>query len=193
MENFTDRQKEIIEKAIEIITENGFKCLTTKNLAAKMNFSEPALYRHFTDKRDLLLAIVKYVRANMFKIVKGVDTSLNCEEYFGRLTCEITAYLKRVKGITILIMSEFAIENDEVLRDSMYSFYSRMIDFISCVVSDMKKRGEIRADVVPEVAAQVFIGIIQSMVLRHFLSGKTFDIDEKCKEIVNIFLKGVIE
>ncbi len=192
MENFTDRQKEIIEKAIEIITENGFKSLTIKNIAARMGFSEPAVYRHFKDKREILFSIVKYVQSNMFKIVKTVDTSLSCEDYFTFLICEITSYLKSVKGITILIMSEFAVENDEVLRDSMYSFYSKMIDFISLVVSDMKKRGEIRADVVPEVAAQVFIGIIQSMVLKHFLSGKAFDIDEKCKEIVSIFIKGVV-
>ncbi|MCB0409114.1 MAG: helix-turn-helix transcriptional regulator, partial [Flavobacteriales bacterium] len=45
--NYSDRQIEIIVAATKLISEKGIQNLTTKNLAAEMSFSEPALYRHF--------------------------------------------------------------------------------------------------------------------------------------------------
>ena len=48
-----ERQIEIIEAAGEILTKSGFNALTTKNLAAKMGFSESALYRHYSSKEEI--------------------------------------------------------------------------------------------------------------------------------------------
>ena len=48
MENkFTERQIEIMEAAIKRIDCCGIQELTIKNLAADINLSEAALYRHF--------------------------------------------------------------------------------------------------------------------------------------------------
>ena len=54
--NFTKRQVEIIEASKDLIGTKGLQNLTIKNLAKKMNFSEPALYRHFKDKTDYIRA-----------------------------------------------------------------------------------------------------------------------------------------
>ncbi len=188
----TKRQSEIVEKAIEIMVEEGFYRLTVKNLADKMGFSEPALYRHFKDKKDILIAVVETVKANMLSIVNKTDLTLNSEDLFLKLMCEITGYLKKVRGVTILIMSETSIQNDRDLREAMYSFYQSMLKKVSEFLETKKDLGEIREDVDTYVAAQVFLGIIQSMVLKHFLSGRESGIDENCEKIIKIFLKGVL-
>ncbi|MBK7754593.1 MAG: helix-turn-helix transcriptional regulator [Flavobacteriales bacterium] len=46
------RQLEIMEAAGQLMTESGYAALTTKRLAERMGFSEPALYRHFKNKED---------------------------------------------------------------------------------------------------------------------------------------------
>ena len=50
----TNRQNEIIEKAIELIAENGIQGFTIKNLAKEIGVTEPAIYRHFESKTDIL-------------------------------------------------------------------------------------------------------------------------------------------
>ena len=52
--NFTERQIEIIDASKDLIGRKGIQNLTIKNLAKKMSFSEPALYRHFKDKTEIL-------------------------------------------------------------------------------------------------------------------------------------------
>ncbi len=192
MKELTKRQQEIVERAIEIIAEEGFHKLTTKNLAEKVGFSEPALYRHFKDKQEIILAVIKSIESNMLNLAQGLDLSLKAEDIFFNLTCLITSYLKKVKGVTILIMSESSLENDEITRKAMYSFYLKMLDVVSNVLMEKKKVGEVKKDIDEKIAAQVYLGILQSMVLKYFLAGRTIEIDENCNEIVKIFLKGVL-
>jgi len=157
-----------------------------------MGFSEPALYRHFKDKKDILIAVVETVKNNMVSIVEEIDFGLKAQDFFLTLMCKILGYLKKVKGVTILIMSETSIHNEKDLREKMFSFYLSMLNRVSGFIESKKKVGEIRDDVNSKVAAQLFIGIVQSTVLKHFLSGRLYDIERDCKEMVKIFLKGVL-
>jgi AcrR family transcriptional regulator len=58
MEHATIRQKEIIAAAMGVIGERGLEGLTMKNIAARVGFSDAALYRHFKDKSYVLSAMV---------------------------------------------------------------------------------------------------------------------------------------
>jgi AcrR family transcriptional regulator len=55
MQEFTDRQIEIMEAATNRISKYGIQNLTIKTLAEDIGLSEPALYRHFKSKNEILL------------------------------------------------------------------------------------------------------------------------------------------
>ncbi len=57
---FSERQIEIIEAATKRIDEHGIQDLTIKTLAADLNLSEAALYRHFKSKNEILLGLLTY-------------------------------------------------------------------------------------------------------------------------------------
>ena len=50
----SSRQQEIIEISGKILLEKGIKGLTTKALAAEMNFSESEIHHHFPSKEAIL-------------------------------------------------------------------------------------------------------------------------------------------
>ena len=57
---YTARQIEIINAATELMNQGGIQQLTTKSLAEKIGFSEPAIYRHFKNKTDILSSVLNY-------------------------------------------------------------------------------------------------------------------------------------
>ncbi|MCK5280372.1 MAG: helix-turn-helix transcriptional regulator, partial [Cyclobacteriaceae bacterium] len=59
MDNITERQLDIIEAAGRILTSSGVSGLTIKNLAKEMKFSESAIYRHFTSKEEIIIALLE--------------------------------------------------------------------------------------------------------------------------------------
>jgi TetR/AcrR family fatty acid metabolism transcriptional regulator len=60
MQEFTDRQIEIMEAATNRISKYGIQNLTIKTLAEDIGLSEPALYRHFKSKNEILLSLLEY-------------------------------------------------------------------------------------------------------------------------------------
>ena len=51
------REQEIIDAAIEVISELGVENLTMDKVVAKVSFSKGTVYKHFLGKEDLMLAI----------------------------------------------------------------------------------------------------------------------------------------
>ena len=61
IETISVRQLEIIDAAGRILTASGVSGLTIKNLANEMKFSEGAIYRHFTSKEEIIIALLDYL------------------------------------------------------------------------------------------------------------------------------------
>ncbi|MBN1948990.1 MAG: helix-turn-helix transcriptional regulator, partial [Candidatus Cloacimonetes bacterium] len=62
VEKLSERQQQIVNTAIRIIAGQGIQHLTTKNLAGAIGISEAALYRHFSSKHEILLAVLDAFR-----------------------------------------------------------------------------------------------------------------------------------
>lgn len=74
MEPFTGRQHEIIEQALQLIAEQGIEKLTYRNLARKLGITEPAFYRHFGNKAEIMLGILVYfdgLRRELFTRIRA--------------------------------------------------------------------------------------------------------------------------
>jgi AcrR family transcriptional regulator len=188
----TKRQQEIIEKAIDLIKDEGLAGITMKKVADKVGFSEPALYRHFKDKQDLILAVIEEIKSKMKEKVSTIDISLKPSDFFSQLLRTLATYLNKVEGITILIMSESSYKDDKLVKQSMFELYCDMVDFLKKYITMKKKAGEIKNSVNSKVAAQIFFGLIQSMVMKYHLSDKNIPIDTDSDEIINFYIKGVL-
>ncbi len=64
----TERQKEIISVSLELISEKGIQGLTIKNLSKKIGVTEPAIYRHFDSKTEILISILDFFKKNSAQI-----------------------------------------------------------------------------------------------------------------------------
>jgi len=56
-----ERQAQIIDEAIKIIHEQGYSALAIRELAKRVGITEPAIYRHFTNKDEIIAGILDRV------------------------------------------------------------------------------------------------------------------------------------
>jgi AcrR family transcriptional regulator len=54
-----ERRLSIIEAAVKLFADKGFRGTTTRELASAVGVSEPVLYEHFPSKRELFAAILE--------------------------------------------------------------------------------------------------------------------------------------
>ena len=87
MTNFTERQNQIIQASLDLIANSGIHGLTIKNISKKIGISEPAIYRHFESKTDILLGIISKIKesstANAFVIIDEEQTTVEAFKYAG--------------------------------------------------------------------------------------------------------------
>jgi len=57
----TDKQKLILQSAIEIFSQKGFAATSTSEIAKRAGVAEGTIFKHYNTKKDLLVAIVSPV------------------------------------------------------------------------------------------------------------------------------------
>jgi AcrR family transcriptional regulator len=78
-ENLTEKQKLILEAAIESFAEKGYAATSTSEIAKKAGVAEGTIFRHYKTKKDLLLSIVAPMMAKLIApfVIKDLNKVLN--------------------------------------------------------------------------------------------------------------------
>src|SRR5919204_869703 len=66
-----DSEHEILEAAARLLGERPFRELTVDDLMAATSQSRTAFYRHFADRRDLLVRLVRDLAAELWAMSEG--------------------------------------------------------------------------------------------------------------------------
>lgn len=70
------RRGEILDAALQVFAEKGYAAGSMRDIASRVGVSEPALYRHFSGKQALFLALVRvaagHLRDEAFAILDGI-------------------------------------------------------------------------------------------------------------------------
>ena len=176
--NFTERQIEIINASKDLIGKKGIQNLTIKNLAKKMSFSEPALYRHFKDKTEILKSLLLFhreiIKNGIFKILNSDQSSL---EKFQEILKFKFDYIKKNPAIVMVIFSETSFQYSSVLSSIVSKIMKQRSKKIIELLKEGQKNNEIRNDIDPEQLATIIMGGIRKTILNWKLEGFKSDLN----------------
>jgi len=176
--NFTERQIEIIDASKDLIGKKGIQNLTIKNLAKKMSFSEPALYRHFKDKTEILKSLLLFhreiIKSEIFKILNSDQSSL---EKFQKILEFKFDHIKKNPAIVMVIFSETSFQYSSVLSSIVSKIMKQRSKKIIELLKEGQKNHEIRNDINPEQLATIIMGGIRKTILNWKLEGFESDLN----------------
>jgi AcrR family transcriptional regulator len=180
MEVLTQRGEQIVDAAIKLLSEGGISALTTKNLAEAVGVSEPALYRHFKGKMDILVAILKRLEDNMNRLFEQGLKSEEC------VLDQIETVYKRVfhnfaaqPAMASVVFSEEIFRHDPRLSERVSCIMDTVRGHIMRLLRSRKGRAECRQDVPVRDLTWVIMGSLRLMVTRWRLSGHSFDLEKE--------------
>ena len=179
MAEFTKRQKEIIEASIRLIDKNGIQNLTIKHLAEEMKISEPAIYRHFESKFDILLAILENFSEETKQSLAGVGSGEKSgpEKIKYIFTSHMDIFAKK-PSLASVVFSEEIFQNDKRLSEMVYGIMKSRISTITAIIKTGQKEGTFRNDIPARHIALTLTGSLRLIVTDWRLSGRSFDLRE---------------
>lgn len=184
MTDFTARQKEIIGVAVKLMAEGGIQNLTMKNIAREMKISEPAIYRHFESKMDILFSMLTQFKQH------SSDHLRSARALSGPKLAQLETIFLEHAGrfanhphMTAVVFSEEAFQDDTRLAEQVFSIMTAADETIAEVIAEAQRKGEIRSDVPKEHLSLMILGALRLMIKRWRLSGYAFDLHQESRQV----------
>jgi AcrR family transcriptional regulator len=188
------RRASIVDAAIHLFAEKGFRGTTTRELAAALGVTEPVLYQHFANKSDIYTAIIeakseegRHRTAALLARLEGNDD----RAFFTHLAeLVLDRYHEDTEFIRLLYFS--ALEGHELTERFYEAHVLPFYDLIAGYVRRRIREGAFR-EVNPLVAARAFIGMVgehgtEALFLRRPVKASRKKLVE---DIVTLFLNGI--
>ena len=190
---FSERQIEIIEATAKRIDEHGIQDLTIKTLAADLNLSEAALYRHFKSKNEILLGLLTYFieemkdRLDLILSNKNRNPSELLKDLFDS---QLKTFVQKPSVVSV-IFSESIFQFNKELSSTVTSMMELMQNHIESVVKKGQANGSFSKIVGVETTTTIIMGGMRITVLKWKLSGHKSDLIKDGNKVLNGILKMV--
>jgi len=184
------RQIQIKKAVLDIIADDGLAKLTTRNLAKRVGVSEGAIFRHFKNKKEIILSIIDDVRSQLIKRQKVIAYGIgSANERLFEFLCHHVQYLVENKGITILLFSEAAYFNETELKTALSKIMVEQQKHLSKIVKDGVEEGIWDPKIRIENFATLYMGIPISLNVEMILNPSKFHRKDFCMNMICLLEK----
>ena len=148
------RREQLIEVATKLFARNGFEATTTSAIALAAGVTEPILYRHFKNKQELFVAIVRSVSDVTLKAWQSIVANEDDPIRRIKQVCEaIPDHIKRNGDAYHVLHGALSTSRDKKVLAVIREHYIQIERFFAKVIADGQKRGTFRKNVQPRAAA----------------------------------------
>ncbi len=122
-----ERRVQILETLATMLQEPGAERITTAALAAKLDVSEAALYRHFASKAQMFEGLIEFIEQSVFSLVSQIalrETSPAVQ--VRQVMAVLLQFGEKNPGMTRVMVGDALVFENERLVVRMNQFFERI-------------------------------------------------------------------
>lgn len=122
-----ERKQQILETLAQMLQTPKREKITTASLAAKLDVSEAALYRHFANKAQMFEGLIVFIEETIFGLINKISN----EETDGlrqaqRIITMLLVFAEKNPGMTRVLIGDALVNEDEKLQQRINQLYDRI-------------------------------------------------------------------
>jgi TetR/AcrR family transcriptional regulator len=142
-----ERKLQILQTVAEMLEQPKGEKITTAALAARLELSEAALYRHFASKAQMFEGLIEFIEQTVFGLVNKIAT----EEQDGLKQTEgilalLLGFAQKNRGMTRVLIGDALVNEDERLQLRINQFLDRIESTIKQSLRIATTQGKLPAD-----------------------------------------------
>ena len=163
-----ERRVQILQALAMMLEQPGADRITTAALAARLEVSEAALYRHFASKAQMFEGLIEFIEQSVFSLVNQIqerEAQANGQGEGGsrqaaRIVTMLVQFAEKNPGMTRVMVGDALVFENERLQQRMNQFFDK-------IESTLKQclRGEGEDSATPTVDAQVRASMLTAFVV----------------------------
>jgi AcrR family transcriptional regulator len=165
-----DRRRQIIESARDVFAEQSYAKVGTADLAKAAGLSEPALYRHFSGKKELFIETLRSTGPKLLEIWQEIASDIEDPlETLWAIGVHYYDHLQSHSGNMKIQFQAVSEADDPDIREALRENFGAFVAFVSDTLDEGKRRGIVRSDIDSDLLAWQFLGIGFTLDLVSFL------------------------
>ncbi|SPE62253.1 Transcriptional regulator [Verrucomicrobia bacterium] len=187
------RQEQIAVAALELIAKRGLDELNIGALARQVGVVPSAIYRHYKGKNEVLVSVLDLISRSLLANIEAVcQATPNALERLHLLLMRHVQLVRHRVGIPRVLFSEQIFAKSGERRRRAHQTLHGYLQKIALIIREGQRQGQIRADVSPETAGLMFLGLVQPALILWLMSNKAFDVVRHAERAWRLF-RGILQ
>ena len=121
------RKLQILQALAAMLEQPKGEKITTAALAARLEVSEAALYRHFASKAQMFEGLIEFIESSVFGLINQIsEREANGVEQAHAIMQMLLAFAANNPGMTRVLIGDALVNEDERLQLRMNQFYDKV-------------------------------------------------------------------
>lgn len=122
-----ERKLQILQTLATMLEQPKGEKITTAALAAKLDVSEAALYRHFASKAQMFEGLIEFIETSVFGLINQIgEQQENGLSQVQAIVTMLLGFAERNPGMTRVLIGDALVNEDERLQLRMNQFVERI-------------------------------------------------------------------
>ena len=160
-----ERRVQILQALATMLEQPGSERITTAGLAARLEVSEAALYRHFASKAQMFEGLIEFIEQSVFTLVNQIAERENAGSgQAAKVVAMLLQFAEKNPGMTRVMVGDALVFENERLQQRMNQFF----DKIEATLKQSLRAGagaDGDASATPSADAQVKASMLTSFVV----------------------------
>ena len=122
-----ERRVQILQTLAAMLEQPGAERITTAALAARLDVSEAALYRHFASKAQMFEGLIEFIESSVFTLVNQIlERESDGVAQARRILAVLLQFGEKNPGMTRVMVGDALVFENERLLSRMNQFFDRI-------------------------------------------------------------------
>ena len=156
-----ERKDQILQVLAQMLEEPRAVKITTAALAAKLEVSEAALYRHFASKAQMFEGLIEFIEETLF----GLINKLTSEEKSGikqleAITAMLLSFAQKNRGMTRVLIGDALVHENARLQQRINQLHDRVEATFKQALRFAASQNELPAMTDPSARANIIMSFV---------------------------------
>ena len=171
------RQEQIARAALVLIARSGLNHLNIGALAREVGVVPSAIYRHYRGKDAVLESVLDLISRSLLANAEAVcQATPDALERLHLLLLRHVQLVRHNVGIPRVLFSEQIFAGNSGRRRQVHQTLQSYLQKIAGIIGEGRRQEQIRADISPDTAALMFLGLIQPAMILWLMSNGAFNV-----------------
>ena len=158
-----ERRVQILEALANMLEKPGAERITTAALAARLEVSEAALYRHFASKAQMFEGLIEFIEQSVFSLVNQItERETDPIARTRKLVVMVLQFSEKNPGMTRVMVGDALVFENDRLQERMNQFFDKLE---SGFKQSLRDAAAASGAATPTVDAQVKASVLVSFMV----------------------------